>query len=54
MNKLVVSLCTFLLASAGWWVGEQLGGMFAAFSVSMIGTGFGMYAGRRVVSLWDV
>ncbi|MBC8087582.1 MAG: hypothetical protein H7Z40_09960 [Phycisphaerae bacterium] len=54
MNKLVVSLCSFVLASAGWWVGEQLGGMFTALIVSMIGTGVGIYAGRRVVQLWDV
>lgn len=53
MNKLVVSLCSFLLASAGWWVGEQFGGIFTAFAVSMIGTGFGIYAGKRVINLWD-
>lgn len=54
MNKIVISLCSFLLASAGWWVGEQVGGLFTAFTISMIGTGAGIYAGKRVVNLWDV
>ena len=54
MNKLVVSLCSLLASSAGWWLGEQVGGIFTAFTVSMIGTGLGIYAGRRVVNLWDL
>lgn len=54
MNKIVISLCSLLLASAGWWLGEQLGGIFIAFTVSMIGTGLGIYAGKRVVNTWDV
>ena len=53
MNKLVVSLCAFLLSAAGWWLGALVGGIFTAFTVSMIGTGVGIYAGRRVVSMWD-
>lgn len=54
MNRLVVSLCSFLLASAGWWMGAQVGGIFTAFTVSMIGTGFGIYAGKRLVNMWDL
>ena len=54
MNKLVVSLCSFLLASAGWWLGEQIGGIFTAFTISMVGTGLGIYFGKRVVNMWDL
>jgi len=54
MNKLVVSLCSFILSAAGWWLGEKMGGIFTAFTVSMVGTGIGIYAGRRVVSMWDL
>ena len=47
MTKLLV----FLGATIGGWVGWYLGapfGFFSAFVVSMIGTGVGMYAGRRI------
>ncbi|MEP6834320.1 MAG: hypothetical protein ABJB74_13070 [Gemmatimonas sp.] len=54
MNKVVVSLCSFLAASAGWWLGEQVGGIFTAFTISMIGTGLGIYAGKRIISMWDL
>lgn len=52
MNKLVVSLSSFLLASAGWWIGA-FAGPLAAFVVSMIGTGVGIYAGKKIVNMWD-
>jgi 4-hydroxybenzoate polyprenyltransferase len=35
---------------AGWALGAQIGGMTAAVIVSMIGTGFGLYVGRRIVN----
>ena len=54
MNKLVVSLCSFLLASAGWWIGEQMGCIFTAFTISMVGTGIGIYFGKRIVDLWEL
>ncbi len=54
MNRFVVSFCSFICASAGWWIGEQFGGIFTAFVISMIGTGIGIYAGKRVISHWDV
>lgn len=54
MNKFVVSFSSFLFASAGWWIGEQFGGIMTAFMVSMIGTGIGIYAGKRLVSQWDM
>jgi hypothetical protein len=52
MNKLVVSVASLLLASAGWWVGDLLGGLFTAFTLSMVGTGAGIYTGRRLVQVW--
>ncbi len=32
---------------AGWYIGTPIGFM-TAFSLSMVGTGVGIYAGRRV------
>lgn len=43
-------LCAFVGATVGGYAGWALGapvGVFAAFVVSMIGTGLGLYAGRR-------
>lgn len=54
MNKLVVSVCSLIASSAGWWLGEQFGGIFTAFTVSMVFTGLGIYAGKRVVGMWDL
>ncbi|HEV8612438.1 MAG TPA: hypothetical protein VGQ73_02940 [Gemmatimonadales bacterium] len=31
----------------GWWLGAHTG-IFTAFLVSMLGTGVGLYAGRRI------
>jgi len=31
----------------GWWVGDREG-LFTAFLVSMVGTGVGLYLGRRM------
>ena len=36
----------------GWWVGAPAGVM-TAFMVSMVGTGAGMYVGRRVASHYE-
>jgi hypothetical protein len=35
---------------AGWAIGAHMGGMTGAFIVSMIGTGLGLYLGRRIVN----
>ena len=46
----VIKLCIFLGATIGGWIGWYLGafaGTFTAFIVSMVGTGVGMYYGRR-------
>jgi hypothetical protein len=33
----------------GWWAGAR-GGMFTAFVCSMVGTGVGLYLGRRLAA----
>lgn len=54
MNKLVVSLCSLAASYVGWWLGEQVGGFMTAFMVSIVGTGLGIYAGKRLVGMWDL
>jgi hypothetical protein len=47
MEKLLV----FLGLSVGGWIGWAVGapfGMFAAFMLSIVGTGLGLYLGRRI------
>lgn len=36
----------------GWWLGAP-GGTMTAFMLSMVGTGAGMYVGRRVASDYE-
>jgi uncharacterized membrane protein YeaQ/YmgE (transglycosylase-associated protein family) len=47
MTKLLGFVGATIGGYAGWAVGAPAG-TFAAFVVSMIGTGFGMYWGRRL------
>jgi hypothetical protein len=47
MGKICGSLGGFLGSSVGWWIGSG-GGMMTAFAVSMVGTGLGIWAGRRL------
>jgi hypothetical protein len=47
MEKLLI----FLGLSVGGWIGWAVGapfGMFAAFMLSIVGTGLGLYLGRRI------
>jgi hypothetical protein len=46
MEGLFGFLGATLLGGLGWWVGERVGVM-TAFIVSMVGTGVGLYLGRR-------
>ena len=44
-------ILNFLGMTVGGWIGWQLGALvslFAAFVVSMVGTGLGLYAAQRV------
>ena len=38
-----------VLGAVGWWAGEPEG-MFTAFVLSMVGTGIGLYLGRRMAA----
>ena len=44
----MTKLLGFVGATVGGYAGWALGGTFLAFIVSMIGTGFGLYWGRRI------
>ena len=47
MTKLFAFLGATVLGYAGWYLGA-LAGTMTAFIVSMIGTGVGLYYGRRI------
>jgi hypothetical protein len=52
MQKLLAFVGASLVGTVGWWLGERVGFM-TAFFLSMIGTGVGMYAGRRIADHWS-
>ena len=47
MERAITTLAIFILSWIGWWIGAQIS-IMTAFMVSMVGTGFGFYVGRRV------
>lgn len=47
MRKLLGFTGIFVGSSIGWWVGARLS-TAAAFLLSMVGTGLGLYMGRRI------
>ena len=52
MTKLFGFLGATIGSYAGWWLGSHIGVM-TAFMVSMLGTGLGIYAGRRVARSYE-
>ena len=50
MTKLLVLVATSVFGAIGWWLGERVG-IMTAFIVSMIGTGVGIYVGKRVADM---
>jgi len=50
MTKLLVLIGTTIFGGIGWWLGERVG-IMTAFIVSMIGTGVGIYVGRRLAGM---
>ncbi len=46
--KILAFLGSMVGSSLGWWIGSLAGGTMMAFVVSIIGTGLGVYFGRRV------
>ena len=49
MNKLLGGIGATVGGALGWWLGAR-GGFFLAFVVSMVGTGIGLYWGRRLAA----
>ena len=47
MNKLFSFLGATILGYVGWFIGAKVG-ITTAFIVSMVGTGMGMYYGRKI------
>ena len=47
MSKILAVLGATLGGAIGWWLGARVGTM-TAFVVSVLGTGVGVYAGRRI------
>ncbi len=52
MTKLLVLVGTTIGSSIGWWIGAPLG-LMTAFIMSMVGFGFGMYAGTTLGRRWS-
>ena len=46
MKKLLALVGSTAGSSLGWWLGTR-GGFMAAFMLSVVGAGFGIYAGFR-------
>ena len=49
----MTKVLAFFGMSIGGWIGWALGapmGFFAAFILSIVGTGFGLYVGRRIAN----
>ena len=49
MSKLLAVLGATVGGAIGWWLGARVGTM-TAFIVSTVGTGLGVYAGRRIAA----
>ena len=47
MSKLLAWVGASVGGTVGWWAGDRLG-LFTAFVLSMVGTGAGLYVGRRM------
>ena len=47
MSKLLGFVGASIVGSAGWWAGAHVG-LMTAFIGSVVGTGVGLYAGRRL------
>jgi hypothetical protein len=51
MTKLFAFLGATTGSYAGWWCGARVGFM-TAFMLSMVGTGAGIYWGRKLAQHW--
>lgn len=53
MSKLLGTVGSCIGGSLGWAAAEGAG-IFPAFVLSMVGTGVGLYLGRRLALHWDL
>lgn len=53
MTRLLVTGCTFILSTLGWYAGEPFG-MFSAFILSIVGLGLGVFVGKRLADRWGM
>jgi hypothetical protein len=47
MSKLLAWVGASAGGAVGWWAGDRIG-LFSAFILSIVGTGAGLYLGRRM------
>ncbi|MDB4882121.1 MAG: hypothetical protein JWL95_887 [Gemmatimonadetes bacterium] len=53
MTKLLGFIGATVGSYLGWWLGSGAG-IMTAFMLSMVGTGVGIYAGRKVAAHYEV
>jgi hypothetical protein len=53
LTKMLSFIGATIGGGIGWWAGESVGFM-TAFALSMVGTGFGIYLGRRLGQHYEV
>ncbi len=49
MAKILGFTGSFVGGTVGWWLGENVG-IMTAFALSMVGTGVGIYIGRKIAA----
>jgi len=52
MKIIIISVLMTIGGWLGWWLGYHVG-IFTALVCSMLGSGLGLYAGRRFTQLYD-
>jgi len=52
MKTIIIIILTSVCGWVGWWLGYQVG-IFTALVLSMIGTGLGVYAGRKINQMYS-
>ncbi|MCH8027442.1 MAG: hypothetical protein IH931_05070 [candidate division Zixibacteria bacterium] len=52
MKVIIVIISSSICGWVGWWLGYHLG-IFTALFLSMIGTGLGLYAGRKINQMYS-
>ena len=52
MKGIVTTLVSVIGGWLGWWLGDFVG-LFIAKTLGMIGTGFGIYFGKRIAQEFE-